>query len=44
MHILRVGCRLNYLVEKGEIIRVEPVKDDDVSEGFPCLQAVDKGN
>ncbi len=35
-----VGCRLNYIVENNVIIKVEPVKEDVVSEGFPCLRGL----
>ncbi|MEM2088789.1 MAG: molybdopterin-dependent oxidoreductase [Thermoproteota archaeon] len=35
-----VGCRLNYVLENGRIIRIEPVKEDEVSEGFPCIRGL----
>ena len=44
-----IGCRLKYVVENDKIVRVLPVKDDEVSEGRPCVkgltiyEVVDKG-
>jgi len=44
-----IGCKLRYVVDKDKIIRVLPVKEDNVSEGRPCAkgltihEVVDKG-
>lgn len=35
-----VGCRLNYAVEDGVIVGVEPDKNDAVSKGYPCLRGL----
>ncbi|MCX8183820.1 MAG: molybdopterin-dependent oxidoreductase [Crenarchaeota archaeon] len=35
-----VGCRLNYVVENNVVVKVEPVKEDAVSEGYPCLRGL----
>jgi len=35
-----VGCRLSYVIGKGEIIGVKPVKEDAVSKGYPCLRGL----
>ncbi|MBO3833462.1 MAG: molybdopterin-dependent oxidoreductase [Candidatus Brockarchaeota archaeon] len=35
-----VGCRLNYVVENNAVVKVEPVKGDVVSEGYPCLRGL----
>ncbi|MGB9717452.1 MAG: molybdopterin oxidoreductase family protein [Thermoproteota archaeon] len=35
-----VGCRLNYVVENNMVVRVEPVKEDVVSRGYPCLRGL----
>ncbi len=34
------GCKLKYSVEKGEIKKVLPVKDDPVSLGHPCIKGL----
>lgn len=35
-----VGCRLNYVVENNAVVKVEPVEEDAVSEGYPCLRGL----
>ncbi|MEM3470214.1 MAG: molybdopterin-dependent oxidoreductase, partial [Thermoproteota archaeon] len=35
-----VGCRLNYVVESNAVVKVEPFKEDEVSEGYPCLRGL----
>ncbi|MEM5792735.1 MAG: molybdopterin-dependent oxidoreductase [Candidatus Aenigmatarchaeota archaeon] len=37
------GCRLNFLVEDGKIKKVLPEKDDEVSEGKPCIKGLSLG-
>jgi len=34
------GCKLRYIIEDGEIIRAEPVKDDPASRGRPCIKGL----
>lgn len=34
------GCKLRYVVQAGKIIRTEPVNDDPVSQGKPCIKGV----
>ncbi|MFH0986448.1 MAG: molybdopterin-dependent oxidoreductase [Candidatus Micrarchaeota archaeon] len=34
------GCILDYQVEKNRITKVLPVKDDEVSEGRPCIKGL----
>ncbi len=35
-----VGCRLNYVVENNAVVKVEPVEEDAVSGGYPCLRGL----
>ncbi len=34
------GCKLKYIVQKGKIIKAEPVKNDPVSMGRPCIKGL----
>lgn len=34
------GCKLRFIVDKKHIVKIEPVKEDDVSEGKPCIKGL----
>ena len=34
------GCKLGYVSENGKIIKIEPVKEDEISEGKPCIKGL----
>jgi predicted molibdopterin-dependent oxidoreductase YjgC len=44
-----IGCKLRYVIDNNKITQVLPVKEDEVSEGRPCVkgltihETVDKG-
>lgn len=34
------GCRIGYVSEKGKLVKINPVKDDEVSRGKPCIKGL----
>lgn len=34
------GCKLNFLVENGKILKVKGCEEDEISEGKPCLKSL----
>ncbi|MBU4246249.1 MAG: molybdopterin-dependent oxidoreductase [Nanoarchaeota archaeon] len=34
------GCKLNYVVQAGKIVKAEPIKDDPASQGRPCIKGL----
>ncbi len=34
------ACKLSYATSKGKVVKINPVKDDDVSMGKPCIKGL----
>ena len=34
------GCKLNYVLDNNKIVKIEPVKDDYISNGKPCVKGL----